>query len=121
MKSVILLNSNENTRQVEDEEKTRFVRSVLDSIGIPLENIWDDDGILSVENKIKLRSVLSVYNIKIIDDSDGGLRLYVDQDLVGEWKKCQYVLKKDLSEIDPSKKLYLEMHVDYWSVFENTE
>ncbi len=121
MKNVILLNSNENTKQVEEEEATRFVRSVLDSIGLPIDNIWDEDGVLSVENKIKLRGILSAYSVQIIDDYDGELRIYVEQQLIGEWKKCEYVLKKDLAQPDPSKKLYLEMHVNYWSMFENTE
>jgi hypothetical protein len=121
MKNVILLNSNENTKQVEEEEKTRFVRSVLESVGLPIDNIWDEDGQLSIENKIKLRGILSAYDVQVIDDYDGELRLYADHQLIGEWKKCEYVLKKDLTQVDPSKKLYLEMHVNYWSVFENTE
>lgn len=121
MKNVILLNSNENTKQVEEEEKTRFVRSILESIGLPIEDIWDEDGQLSVENKIKLRSILSSYSVQVIENYDGELQIFADHQLIGEWKKCEYVLKKDLSEIDPSKKLYLEMHVNYWSVFENTE
>lgn len=121
MKNIILLNSNENTKQVEEEEKTRFVRSILESIGLPLEDLWDEEGYLSVENKIKLRGILSAHDIQIIDDYDGELQIYAAHQLIGEWKKCEYVLKKDLAQLDPSKKLYLEMHVNYWSVFENTE
>ena len=129
MKHVILLNSNENTRQVEDEEKTRFTREILENLGIPLDNIWDENGEMSVDSKIRFRSILSTYNIQVIDDHDGGLKIYVEVEngdnkehtLIGEWKKCTYVLKQDLKQIDPTKKLYLEMNIENWSIFENTE
>lgn len=121
MQGTILLNSNENTRKIEEEEKTRFVRSVLESLGLPIEGLWDENGELSLDNKMKLRELLAAFSIEIIDDFDGELRIYVERELVGEWKKCEYILKKDLTQIDPAKKFYLEMKVNYWSVFENTE
>lgn len=119
MESIILLNSNENTRQVEDEEKSRFVRDVLNSLGIDIEGIWDEDGNLSIENKIKLRKLLSTFNIDIVAEPGGNLQIYHENTyLIGEWKKPQYVLKKDLSQKDPRKRLYVEMRTNYWSVFE---
>src|SRR4051812_37270123 len=121
MKNVILLNSDENTKKVEEEEKTRFVRNILESVGLPIEGIWDEDEYLSIENKMKLRSILSTFDIQVIDNYDGELQIFADHQLIAEWKKSEYVLKKDLSQPDPRKKLYLEMHINYWSVFENTE
>lgn len=121
MKSTILLNSNENTRKIEEEEKSRFVKGIIDSMGIPIEGVWDDADELSIENKIKLRSILSNYNVGIIDDFDGELKIYVDNDLVGEWKKCEYLLKKDVTARDPRKQLFIEMKINCWSIFENTE
>jgi hypothetical protein len=118
MKSTLLLNSNANTRAIEEEEKLRFVRSILEIMGVPIDDFWAPDSILSVEDRIKLRSLLSSYNIKIIDDLDGGLQIYVDNQKIAEWKKCEYKLKRDLSELDPTKQLYLEMQVDFWSIFE---
>jgi hypothetical protein len=121
MKGIILLNSNENTHLVEEEEKAKFIRALLEEIGLPLEGIWDEDGQLSIEGKIKLRSILSTYQIQIIDSMDGELQVYHEDKIIGEFKKCNYVLKKDLKEKDPRKKLYLEMHVEYSSIFEKTE
>lgn len=118
MNNTLLLNSNENTHAVEDEEKTRFVRSILEIMGVPIDEFWIPDEPLLVQDKIKLRTILSTYNIQVIDDSDGGLRMYVDGQLIAEWKKCEYKLKRDLSELDPNKQLYLEMKVDFWSIFE---
>lgn len=116
--SILLLNSDENTRAIEDEEKSRFIYSILEVMGVPVSDIWDPDSELTIENKIKLKSLLSAYNIKIIDFSDGELQVYVDNELIAEWKKCEYKLKRDLSEIDPKKKLYLEMKTNYWSIFD---
>lgn len=121
MKGIILLSSNENTHLVEEEEKTKFIRSLLEEIGLPLEGIWNDGGELSIEGKIKLRSILSTYQIQIIDSMDGELQIYHENNLIGEWKKCKYILKKDLKEKDPRKKLYLEMHIEYSSIFEKME
>lgn len=121
MQGTILLNANEDTRKVEEEEKSRFIKGIIDLMGIPLEGIWNDDEELSLEKRMKLREIFSSYNVKIIDYHDGTLEIYVDNDLIAEWKKCEYVLKRDIAAIDPTKKLYLEMKINYWSIFENTE
>jgi hypothetical protein len=121
MKSTVLLNTSENTKQIEEEEKTRFVRNILETMGLPIEEIWDEDNYLSIDNKIKLRSILTTYNIQIIDDSDGGLQIFCDGEVIGRWNKCEYILKKDLKQKDPSKKLYLEMKIANWSIFEDVE
>ena len=118
MKSIILLNSNENTNQVEEEERTRFVRSILETMGLPLDDIWDENGKMSVEQKIKFRNILSAYNIQVVDDIEGGTKLYCDGQTIGEWKKCEYILKQDAKQRDPRKKLYLEMHIDCFSIFD---
>lgn len=119
MKGIILLNSNENTKRIEEEEKSRFVREILLELGLPIEKIWEADDDLSIESRIKLRGMLLSYNIQIIDSLDGEIQIYHENELIGEWKKCQYVLKKDISQRDPLKKLYLEMHIDNWTIFEN--
>lgn len=125
MESVILLNSNENTQQVEEEERSRFVRGVLEALGLPVEDIWDNDGTLSFENRVRLRSIISAYNIQVITSLDGEVQIYHQKDdgedeLIGEWKKPSYVLKQDYKAKDPRKKLYLEMKTNFWTLFENT-
>lgn len=123
MESVILLNSNENTRLVEDEEKSRFARSILESFGLEkeIEDIWDEHGQLTQESKKKLRQLLSFHNIEIIGPPGGDLQIYHENTLIGDWKKPTYVLKKDPTQKDPLKRLYLEMKISYWSILENTE
>lgn len=118
MQGTILLNYNENTRHVEEEEKNRFLRSLLEQMGISLDSFWSDETALSVEQRIKLRQLFIVYSIQVIDDLDGNMKVYVERELIAEWHKCTYKLKRDMSQLDPKKQLYLEMSIDYWSLFE---
>jgi hypothetical protein len=121
MQGILLLNYTDNTKQVEEEEKNRFLRSLLEQMGVPISEIWDDDTPLSIEQKIKLRSLLSAYNVQIIDDQDGFLQVYVDGETVASFNKPIYKLKRDLSQIDPKKQLFLEMEINCWSLFEENE
>lgn len=121
MKGTILLNYDENTKQVEEEEKTRFLRSLLEQMGVPIEDFWTSDSLLTSSQKIKLRGILATYNVQVIDDLDGHLQVYVEGELVGEWQKCTYKLKRDLRQLDPRKQLYLEMEIDCWTLFEQNE
>ena len=122
MKATILLDKDSDTRKVEEEEKSKFIREVLEQIGLPVNEFWTDPNkILEVNEKIKLRQILNAYNIIIIDDLGGHLQMYVENDLIAEWKKCTYKLKTDLRQINPNKRLYLEMNIDAWSVFEKEE
>lgn len=118
MKGTILLNYDDNIKKVEDEEKLRFLHDMLEQMGIPISNVLDTTNSLSIEQKIKLREILTTYAIQVIDDLDGNMKIYVDNEKIGEWHKCIYKLKRDLSQLDPKKQLYLEMEVNCWSVFE---
>lgn len=121
MKGTILLNYNENTRQIEEEEKARFLKSLLEQMGVPIQEIWTTDTPLSTNQKIKLRNIIATYNIQVIDDLDGLMQIYVEGEKVAEWSKCTYKLKRDLRQIDPRKQLFLEMEINCWSLFEEQE
>lgn len=125
MESIILLNYNENTRKVEEEEQSRFIRDVIESIGLPVNDIWDENGYLSVDKKTELKSILSTFGITVLLSCDGRVEIYNreenDDVLIGAWEKPEYVLKRDYKARDPKKKLYLEMKVNYWSIFQEQE
>lgn len=121
MKATILLNYSENTKQIENEEKTRYIKNLLEQMGVPIQEFWTHEDVLSVDQKIKLRNLLKAYSIKIIDNLDGNLQIYVDGEKVAEWFKPTYKLKRDLSELDIRKQLYLEMEISCWSLFEDSE
>ncbi len=121
MKASILLNYSENTKKVEEEEKNRFLHDLLDQMGVPVDTFWTSSETLTVEQRIRLRNVLVSYNIQVLDDLDGTMQIYVEGELVGEWRKATYKLKRDLRQPDPKKQLYQEMLVDCWTVFESEE
>ena len=121
MKATILLNYNENTRQVEEEEKTRYLKDILERMGLPIQEFWTTDNSLSIDQRIKLRDILVTYGIQVIDDLDGNMQIYVEGEKVAEWFKSSYKLKRDLRQVDPRKQLYLEMYVECWSLFEEAE
>lgn len=119
MRGIILLNAGDNTNQVEEEEKLRFTKDILDNVGIPMDDIWDDEDKLSIAGKIRLRNILSSYGVTIVDDMEGGLKIYHEREIIAEWSRPLYILKRDYDQIDPMKKMYLEMHIDCTSIFED--
>lgn len=88
-------------------------------MGIPItELLGEVSQELDVTQRMKLRKILFDYKIKVIDDKDGGIRIYVDEDKVGEWFKSTYKIKSDPANLEKRKRFYLEMKVQYWSIFE---
>jgi len=127
MKGTILLNYSENTHQVEEEEKARFLRGILEQsfqntdVAAQIQTIWNTDGPLPAVQKVKLRGILATYGIQVIDDLDGHMQIYLENELIAEWFKCTYKLKRDLRAVDPRKRVYLEMEVNCLSVFDDKE
>lgn len=121
--NVVLLNYNENTKKVEAEFRTRFLIDILKTLGLPIDGIWDDKEQLSTDNKIKLRQILAAFNIEVIQNIDGEMKIYNNEGgktrLIGAWNKPKYTLKKDPYQVDPSKKLFLEMKLNYSTIFES--
>lgn len=103
----------EDAKQVEEEEKNKFVWSVLEGIGIPIEEAWPDPLVLTLEQKIELRKFLGKYSISVVDIGDGSLEIFVDDDIVARWYKPKYILKKDLTAKYASNKLYFEIIIHY--------
>lgn len=119
MEAIILLNHDENTHAVEEQEKQRFLRNCLEQLGVPIQEFWTSDDPLTPQQRMKLRSILLSYGIQVIDSLDGQLQVYVENNLVAEWFKSLYKLKRDLRQRDLKKQLYLEMTVKCWSIFED--
>lgn len=117
MKGTILLSFDENTRQVEEEEKRRFLHSLLEEMGVPLD-FWTSDTALTIEQRMQLRKILTTYGIQIIDEED--LEIYVEGQKIASWSKPIYKLKRDSSQLDLKKRFYLEMECEFWSLFEET-
>ncbi len=118
MEYSILLDKHENTKSVEVEEQNKFILSIVEQLEIPYE--WNGEPTLTIFDKIKLRKVLSQYNISIIDNNAGEVKVYLEQQLIATWHKAFFCLREDRSQIDPEKRIYMEMKCKCNSVFEQT-
>jgi hypothetical protein len=118
MKYTVLLDSSSNLREIEAEEQIKFVVSIIEALEIPFE--WDSNAPFSVLDKLRLRKVLAQYNASIIDDMEGGIKIFLERDQIAQWHKSTYILKEDLSQVDPRKKLFIEMSCSFDSIFEET-
>lgn len=116
MKTVITLDHNSNTVVVEKEWRNTFIHEVLEAMGIPLENFWNQP-ILSAHEKLRLVSLLNHYEIEIYEDIDGVVEIFHKKESIAKWNKPAYVLKRDISANERDKSVYLEMTVDYWSLY----
>jgi hypothetical protein len=128
MKSILLLNYNEDTKQVEEKAKKDFLHTILERCfeNTPMIDrihaIYDTDEPLTVPKKMELRGILTKYNIAVIDDDvDGALRIFLDTEEIGVFKKPIYRIKTDSQEKDPRKRVYLEMEINFCSSFEKEE
>ncbi len=123
----------DNFREVEHEWQWEFVYYVLSNLGIPDEDLDacfpDSPDEMEAEHKIELRNVMYHFDVTIVDDKDGGLKIWVAEPmgddkpplyvLVGEWKKCKFVYREDPGEVDPNLRIYVEVHADVWTILDD--
>ena len=128
MIGTILLNYNENVRQVEEEEKSRFLKGFLEQcfedapeLAEQIASIWEVDGPLPAPQKIKLRSILTAHDIQVIDEQDGTLIIYIENQKVATFKKPTYKLRQDLSKLNRKERLDIEMTIECESLFETAQ
>ncbi len=119
MQYTILLDSRANIREVEAEEQTKFVVSIIEALEIPFE--WDSNTPFSIFDKVKLRKVLSQYNISVLDDMSGCIKILLEREQIAVWHKPSFMLKEDLSQIDSKKRLYIEMKCHFDSIYDEAE
>lgn len=117
MKYNILLSRSEDTKTVEGQEQARFIKSVLEALEVPIE--FNPEEPLSIVDHQKLRKSFKEFNIHVIDDIDGGIRVSIGDDLIAEWYKATYKLKKDPLEKNRREQLFLEMEINFWTIFED--
>jgi hypothetical protein len=119
MRYTILIRRDENTKNIEAQEQARFIKTILEALEVAID--YNPDEPLSIEKKIKMRKDLSFYGISIFESPNSNLKIFVEKELIAEWKKPSYKMKKDPSQIDPKKKLYIEMSIEFWTVFEQND
>jgi hypothetical protein len=118
----VLAVNREDAQKIAKQFQFAWTRDVLLKTGMDgLEDCFpeeDDPDEMTLEQKIKLRSILDLNKMLVLDDRDGGVKIYLDREVIGEWMKPTFSLHEDLSQIDPRKKLYSCINIKYWSYFD---
>lgn len=100
------------------KEKSKWVRAILEKIGLSTSD-WPE--FLPMEDIRRIRSELKELSIDIIDDSDNGIEIYFEEQLIAEWRRPRYVLRENPRERDPKYRYYLEMHLNCRDVYSENE
>lgn len=126
LSSDIILVDREDVQKITSEEQFNFIINILANIGLPeeqLEIFLNQE--FSVEQKIKFRKLCETFDISVIDDLEGGVKIYVisnhERTMIAEWYKPKYVLRINSEELDRSKKFFVELHTSWWSVFDGQD
>lgn len=117
MEQVYLINYRSNYKEIEREERYRFLNSILERLGID-KQIEIRDGGLDIAERVKLHQIEEKYDIRVIEEIDGSMDIYCDGEKIGVWEKPRYVLKRDYGEIDRKRAHYVEMHCKYWTILD---
>lgn len=125
MSKKTLLADRNNYRDLIAEQQYEFMVWILGSIpGIDAAELescfpgaYSD---FTVQHRIALRKFCDRYTIDVLDDKNGGMKIYINSDtLIAEWKKPWVVLRHDNSQINPDRRLFNEVHLDWWVAFES--
>jgi hypothetical protein len=125
MKQVILSDFGDH-KIAADEAKYEFTIYVLSNCGIPdseIEKCFPDGGFLDFEakHKINLRELLAKHQVTIIDNGDGEMEIFVGSEMIARWEKCKFVLKKSHPKAHKPEELYIEIHAEYWTSFDEDD
>ena len=110
MKAKILLDYHCDVHKEAEEAKYLFLRDLLEKMEIPVNEFWNSND-LTIEQKFQLKKILTSYSIEVYDDMDGHMQVYANKQLIGEFHKSTYKLRRDLREIDPKKQLYVTLFI----------
>lgn len=107
----------EDVKFTENEQKNIFIRTIINNIGIDIDEVWENGSELDPEKKLALFRLLEKYDIQIIDDGDRGYKIYVDDSCIGEWFKPRVQHRVDPRALKLSSKLYAEIKFKTGSLF----
>ncbi len=113
-----------NYKQVFHQLRFDWLCSILSETGMNLDNCFPESGNIedqTINQKAQLRSNLKDNDILIVDSGDDSLIIYIQKQIIAEWKKPLYIRKEDLEERNQRKKFYIEIHIEYDSVFDQDD
>lgn len=103
-----LLNISEDKSDFEQEEKLKFLKSILETLELNVKDFFENN---TIENKIKIKSLLQKNNLKTLDEED--FIIYFENNEIARMKKPFYKIKKDLSELDRKNQVYIEALIEF--------
>jgi|688.fasta_scaffold1501588_1 hypothetical protein len=103
-----LLNISENKYSFEEEEKQKFLQSILETFELNVSELFENK---TIENKVKLKNLLYKNNLKTINEED--FIIYFENKEIARMKKPFYKIMKDLSEINRKDQLYIEATIEF--------
>lgn len=115
MQYTILLSKDADIFEVEEEEKLKFLRAILEMLEVDL-NFWKEDS-LNKESKLELREKLAQLSIMIENSPRGEMKIYHELKPIAIWYKPYYLFKKDNSQTEYSKRIWIEMSCSFDSIF----
>lgn len=121
MKQIIQADK-DNYKQVFNQVRFDWLCSILSETGMNLDNCFPESGNIedqTIDQKAQLRNNLNDNNILIVDNNDDSLIIYIQNQIIAEWKKPLYVRKEDIEERNPKKKFFIEINIEHYSVFDD--
>ncbi len=112
MKQVYLLNLDQDCILFEEEEKQKLLQSILDELSVDYGDLFANQ---STHSKVKLKSILSKYNISTIDDEE--FIIFVDNKQIAKMSKPFYKIKKDITSKN-RKNLFIEAEINFWTIYD---
>jgi hypothetical protein len=109
----------DNSREVVEKIHLDWIKYILEASGINIDDCFpkEDNTPITLNQKVKFREVLK-QNSVIIDSFGGETSIYIQENLIAVWQKPIYSVHIDRSKIDPNKRIYNKIVLDYSSVFD---
>jgi len=120
MPQQLILSDRSSCKQTANNIKNLWLKSILEQTGLDVSNCFSDSEELeeqTIPQKSLLRKILTENNIIIIEQ-DESCKIYIQNEIIAEWEKPSYILKFDRSQLDKSKRSYVEVTIRYQSVFD---
>ena len=111
-----------NCKQVANYLKYNWFKMTLEQMGLDLSECFPDNSDepedQTIEQKNKLRHLLKQNSIIVADSLDDEIEIKIEGEVIAIWAKPLFKLKEDLSQQNREDRLYVEVNVKYWSVFD---
>jgi hypothetical protein len=120
MKEVIFADK-DNYKSVAHQLRFAWVKNILSQTGMDLTDCFpesDDPEDHTIEQRAKLKKILTNNNILIVDGNDDSLIIYIQEHIIAQWKKPLYDKREDFSKLNRKERFYIGINLEYESVFD---